>query len=246
MIFQILQNGLSFLQNVILLTVMTAVILGSITVHELAHGYVSYLQGDPTAKNEGRLTLNPLKHLDKIGTVCMLFCGFGWAKPVPIDPRYYKSPKKQTALTAAAGPAVNLFIGVSATVQLTVLAWLWETGLYVAVPIVKHMTASAYEVITLSAYIVLYYNVLQTVFNLLPVPPLDGSRILFALLPDKYYYSVIRYEKLIILVMFFLLWTGIFTGVFEFVVDFIITVVGNAVLFVLNLFYELLSLGTKI
>ena len=144
MIFQILQNGLGFSQNFILLTVMTAVILGSITVHELAHGYVSYLQGDPTAKNAGRLTLNPFKHLDKIGTVCMLFCGFGWAKPVPIDPRYYKNPKRQTALTAAAGPAINLFIGVSATVQLTVLAWLWETGLYVAVPLVRYMSVSAY------------------------------------------------------------------------------------------------------
>ena len=91
MIFQIMQNGLSVWQNLILLVTILVTILGSMTLHELAPGLVSYMQGDPTAKKAGRLTLNPIKHINSIGLICMLFCGFGWARAVPVDPRYYKN-----------------------------------------------------------------------------------------------------------------------------------------------------------
>ena len=206
MIFQIFQSGLSIGQNFILLAVMLVVILGSIALHELAHGYVSYLQGDPTAKRAGRLSLNPIKHLDPIGTVCMIFCGFGWAKAVPIDPRYYNSPKRGTALTALAGPITNLYVGVAATARLTVLVWLWESGVYLEVPVLKSLTQYGYDIITTAAYIILYYNLLLAVFNMCPFPPFDGSRLLFAFLPDRYYFGVMRYEKFVMLVIFFLLW----------------------------------------
>lgn len=241
MLFQIFESELSLAQNLILLFVMLTVVLGSITVHELAHGFVSYMQGDFTAKRAGRLTLNPLKHLDFIGTVCMIFCGFGWAKPVPIDPRYYKNQKRGTAITALAGPLINLLIGVCATVNLSSLVWLWESGLYRSFPLLKNLTQYGYDLIATSAYVILYYNLLFAVFNMLPVPPFDGSRLLFAFLPDRYYFGVMRYEKLIMLVIFFLLWTGIFTGVFEFFVDLIIEIVGSAVIFFIETFVKMVS-----
>ena len=240
MIFQILQNdSLGLYQRLIMLVFMVCAVLGSIAVHEVAHGYVSYMLGDPTAKRLGRLSLNPIKHLDPIGTVCLLFCGFGWARPVPVDPRYYKEPKKGMAVTALAGPAVNLLIGAVTTVNLSILVWLWESGLYSVFPVIRYMSADTYFMATNAAYILLYYNLLLAVFNLLPVPPLDGSRLLLAFLPSKQYFSVMRYEKLMMLVMFFLLWTGVFTGVFEVLVDNIIKLIGGTVFFGMNLIYKL-------
>ena len=230
MIFQIFESGLSVGQNLILLAIMLAVVLGSIMIHEVAHGYASMLLGDMTAKREGRLSLNPLKHLHPIGTLCMIFCGFGWAKPVPIDPRYYKKPKAGMAVTALCGPGVNLLIGVMATAQLTALVWFWNSGMIKMIPLIGSLTEYGYELLRTGLYIVLYYNLLFAVFNLFPVPPLDGSRILFALLPDRYFFGIMRYEKLIMIVMFFFLWSGFFTGVFEYVVDFIIRSVGALVI----------------
>jgi len=234
MVFQIFESGLSLWQNLILLLIMLCVVLGSIALHELAHGYVSYIQGDPTAKRAGRLSLNPFKHLDPVGTVCMIFCGFGWAKAVPVNPRYYKNAKRGMALTALAGPLTNLYIGVSAVARLTVLVWLWESGAYANFPLLRNLTQYGYDIITVAAYIILYYNLLFAVFNMLPIPPLDGSRLLFAFLPDRYYFGVMRYEKLIMLIMFFLLWTGFFTGVFEFLVNLIIKAVGNVVILLIE------------
>lgn len=240
MIFQILQSGLNAVQNTVLLAVMLVTVLFSMTLHEFAHGYVSYLQGDSTAKAEGRLTLNPFKHIDTVGLLCMLFCGFGWARAVPVDPRRYRKPKKGMAITAVAGPLTNLAIGICSTVLVSVIVWLWETGIYRGMPIIRHMTEGIYETVYMSLYIVLYYNLLLAVFNMLPIPPLDGSRLLYAFLPDKYYFGIMRYEKLILLVVFFLLWSGMFTGVFEFLVDFLITVVSKAVLFALELLLKII------
>ena len=170
----------------------------------------------------------------------MLFCGFGWARAVPVDPRRYRKPKKGMAITAVAGPLTNLAIGISSTVLVSVIVWLWETGIYRGMPIIRHMTEGVYETVYMSLYIVLYYNLLLAVFNMLPIPPLDGSRLLYAFLPDKYYFGIMRYEKLILLVVFFLLWSGMFTGVFEFLVDFLITVVSKAVLFALELLLKII------
>lgn len=239
MIFQILQNGLGLTQNIILTVVMLATVLFSLTFHEFAHGLVSNIQGDDTAKRCGRLSLNPFKHIDPLGFILMLVCGFGWAKAVPVNPRRYAKPKKGMAITALAGPLTNFLIGVSATVTLTVLAWLWASSLYTVVPILKYMSANVYDTVTTALYIVLYYNFLLAVFNMLPIPPFDGSRILFAILPTKYYFGVMRYEKLILVLVFLALWSGMLTGFFELIVDAIITGVSGAVLLVLELFARL-------
>ena len=241
MIFQIMQNGLAPWQNLILLTATLITVLVSMTAHEFAHGLVSYIQGDPTAKRMGRLTINPIKHISPIGFLCMLFCGFGWAKGVPVDTRYYKNAKKGMAITALSGPLMNLIIGVSTTVSLATLTFLWNTGMIAGFPVLRYMSASVYETVNFTLYIVLYYNLLFAVFNLLPIPPFDGSRLLFAILPDKHYFKVMRYEFFIMLVVFLMLWSGMFTGIFEFFVDGIIRLTSNAVFTVLELAVKLFA-----
>lgn len=196
-----LQN---FLQNfnaqALLSAVFSAVAaLLCLTVHELSHGAVAYALGDPTAKEEGRLTLNPIKHIDPLGLLLMITAHVGWAKPVPVDMRCFKRPKRDMALTALAGPASNF-----------ILAWVFLL-LY---NLLTHLFTGAawdswvaYAAIFLANAAVL--SVGLGVFNLFPVPPLDGSRILFAFLPDKLYYGVMRYERYIMLAVLALVWFGV-------------------------------------
>ena len=178
----------------LVLSAMAALV--ALTIHEYAHGYVAYKLGDDTAKSQGRLSLNPIKHLDPFGVICMMFFHFGWAKPVPIDPRNFKNPRRGFALTALAGPATNLTVGfLTAFVYLLTLTNFKETD----VAFVNNL-----EVNTL--LFLLYFfsiNIGLGVFNLIPVPPLDGSRILFVLLPDKLYFGIMKYERYIYLAQTF-------------------------------------------
>ena len=240
MIFQLLQNDLPLFEKFVSIIFMPIVILVSLTLHECAHGYVSLLQGDPTAKNSGRLTLNPFKHIDILGAIFMLVCGFGWAKAVPVDPRYYKNPKKGMAFTALAGPMINIFIGIAVLVNFSVFVWFRETGMYAYIPLFKSMTDQTYRMISTLAYVAMYYNILLAVFNLLPVPPLDGSRIMWAFLPDRVYFGVMKYEKIIMFIVFFLVWIGVFTTLFEVIVDFVITAVSEAVFAALEALFNLI------
>ena len=178
---------------------MIPAILISLTLHELSHGYVAYRLGDHTAKSMGRLSLNPLKHLDPIGTLCLLFVGFGWAKPVPVNPyALNKSPHAGMAWVAAAGPMSNLcqaLIGgvlLLLYVQILGYGWLFTSGLTFGLFV---------------GYFLIYYiqiNIVLMVFNLIPLPPLDGSRIVTVLLPQnlRYKYNTIeRYGTLIMLIL---------------------------------------------
>ena len=174
-----------------------------LTVHELSHGAVAYVLGDPTAKDEGRLTLNPIKHIDPLGLLLMITAHVGWAKPVPVDMRYFKHPKRDMALTALAGPASNF-----------PLAWVF----LLLANLLGHLLVLFSPSIGLSPWGLLpmlflinaaVLSIGLGVFNLFPIPPLDGSKILFSFLPDKIYYTILRYERYIMILMLALVWVGV-------------------------------------
>lgn len=169
-------------------------ILLCLTFHELSHGLIAYKLGDPTAREKGRLTLNPIKHIDPLGFILMLTVHVGWAKPVPVDMRYFKKPKQGMALTALAGPVSNFVMALLAGALLSLLisfAWTPFLLLYFLADLV-------------------IMNVGLGIFNLFPIPPLDGSKVLFSFLPTKAYLTILRYEKYVMGALMLLLWFGIF------------------------------------
>ena len=210
---------LSVFQNLFsdipLLLLRIPVILLALSMHEAAHGFAAYKMGDPTARNLGRLTLNPLKHLDPIGTLMMFVFGFGWARPVPINPRYFKDPKKGMAISAAAGPISNLLLGFVGLLCAN-LFWFAVTrsGLIFEADGALYANTDSAFVVNLVSYthtfFYLFYmlNVSLGVFNLLPVPPLDGSRIFLSFLPTNLYFQIMRYERVIQTVLMLGLWLG--------------------------------------
>ena len=170
----------------LILTTMAALV--ALTIHEFAHGYVAYRLGDDTAKSMGRLSLNPIKHLDPFGVICMVLFHFGWAKPVPINPRNFKNPRRGFAISAMAGPATNLIVGFfTAFLYLLCLSTFRQ---------VEHTFINNLE-INLLTFLQYFFiiNVGLGIFNLIPVPPFDGSRILNIILPKRWYFKVMRYER---------------------------------------------------
>lgn len=190
--FDFVQLGL-----LILSAVATLVCL---TVHELCHGLTAYFLGDPTARRAGRLTLNPLAHLDWMGFALMLVAHVGWAKPVPVDVRHFRKPKRDMALTAAAGPVSNFLLAlVCLLLGRLVLTVSGQGG-----------GGAAWAIL-----FVCYVAVLSVglgLFNLIPIPPLDGSKLLFSVLPDRVYYSYLCYERYLLVLVLALAWFGFFSG----------------------------------
>lgn len=164
----------------LVLSILPALIC--ITLHELSHGYVAYKMGDPTAKQAGRLTLNPLRHIDIMGLVMMVVFRFGWAKPVPVNMYRFKNPKRGMAITALAGPVSNLILAA-------VFLFLYGV-LYIPLTL-RSWGGPILETVHITAYL----SIALAVFNIIPIPPLDGSKVLFSLLPDRWYYKLMRYER---------------------------------------------------
>lgn len=171
------------------------VLLTAFPVHECAHALSAHWLGDDTAKDQGRITLNPLRHLDLFGTIFMLFAGFGWAKPVPINPNNFKNRKVGMAVSSLAGPLSNLILS------------------YISIILCKILTYNSAGNTYLDALADVFWystilNVGLAVFNLLPIPPLDGSRIFNLVLPEKIYFKIMKYENVVFGILFFAIWMG--------------------------------------
>ena len=198
----------------------------ALVVHECSHGYVSTKLGDPTPRLRGRLTLNPLVHLDLVGTILMLLTGFGWAKPVEVNPMYYKDRKKGMALVAFAGPLSNFLLAVVSLLIYSVV---------LVIAVYTDMSSGIVNIIgTICSYSA-QMNLCFMVFNLIPIPPLDGSRILGMFLSNRTYYSMMQYERYSIFIIMFLSLSGMLDNIIGGGVGFLYRGIANALTGIMNL-----------
>jgi Zn-dependent protease len=167
----------------------------SISIHECAHAYSAYRLGDSTAKDQGRITLNPLKHLDPLGTLMIFLIKFGWAKPTPVNAMYFKDRKKGIMITSLAGPVSNLLFAILLAFPL----------LYFQANLYRPLNGYIYAVLNIGFNM----NLILAVFNMLPIPPLDGSKILSGILPSSTYYRMMEYETYITIIFIILMFSGI-------------------------------------
>jgi Zn-dependent protease len=183
------------------IVVLAPPFLFALTFHELAHGYVAWNLGDPTAKNAGRLTLNPLKHLDPLGVIAFIIMKIGWAKPVPVNPRYFKDPQKGMLLVALAGPGANLILAVASAILVKLLLLVPVLPMFILKPVAGMLVASV------------WINVMLAVFNCLPIPPLDGSKVLMGVLPPDMARSYEKLEPFGFILLLILFYLGIISKV---------------------------------
>lgn len=215
MIFDLIRDGLSF-DLIINLMVRVFVIFCVLPIHEFAHAFVAHKLGDDTARLSGRMTTNPLAHIDPIGALMIILAGFGYAKAVPVNIRNFKKRKPYMALTALAGPVSNIvmafifmFVGLLLQVKVGVVE-----GSFVYYIVVFMITAAQ-------------INISLAVFNLLPIPPLDGSRIFSLIIPDKYYYTIMQYERYIVYGVLALVFFGVLDGPINLLSDLLFDLIFN-------------------
>ena len=198
-IFSYLASG-DYTSAVIVIMSRAFVVFCCLPLHELAHGWTAYKLGDNTAKLQGRLTLNPLAHLNPIGTIMIFIFGIGYAKPVSVNANNFKNPKRDMAITALAGPLANV-----------VLAFVYNFLAYLAFAFLP--AGNLMQAVVIFFLYAAEINAVLAVFNLLPIPPLDGSKILAAVLPYKTYVKYMQYERYVMIGLMILLFTGVLNGV---------------------------------
>ena len=201
-LLNVILNRGSFIDIIACIISSAIVVFVTLPIHEYAHGYAAYKLGDPTARYQGRLTLNPLAHLDYIGSLMILFIGFGYAKPVPVDSRYFNNPKRDMAITAFAGPLSNLVLSfISCFISNAIV---FVMGLIT----LTELTFGIFWFLLLVFNYIGIINISLAVFNLIPIPPLDGSKILAALLPNRIYWQLMRYERYFGIIIFVLIFAS--------------------------------------
>lgn len=190
-------SGSATLQRLLSLLVRALVLFTAFPVHESAHALTAHWLGDDTAKDQGRISLNPFKHINLFGALFMLFVGVGAAKPVPIDASKFKKPKVGMAVSALAGPVSNLLL---AYLSMILYRFLYS---------ISYLNGSDLSILLYVFQYAAILNIGLAVFNLLPIPPLDGSRIVTMFLPDKSYFGIMKYEKYIFIALFILIFSGL-------------------------------------
>lgn len=218
MIFDLMRNGLS-VDLILNLGARVFIILCVLPIHEFAHAYIAHKLGDDTGRLSGRMTINPLAHIDPLGALMILIAGFGYARPVPVNIGKFRVGKRKQnmAMVALAGPVSNLIMAF-------IFMLLFNAVFYLSPAIYQD---------SLPYYICMFFsytasiNISLAVFNLLPIPPLDGSRILSAVLPDKYYYTLMQYERYIVLLIYVLILTGILSTPISFLSGLIYDLLDN-------------------
>lgn len=229
MLFSVIRSlfsggSVDFMSILMQIVAVLFVIFCILPLHEFAHVWVAYKLGDNTAKYQGRLTFNPIASVDPLGALFLLLFGFGWAKPVPVNPNNFKNPKRGMAITALAGPVSNL------------LASLIGALIYIGVLLATNFSVPAFVLVFFQYYIII--NVGLAVFNLLPIPPLDGSRIVGAFLSNRALYSYYRYQNIIMMVLMLVLFTGLLDGP----ISFLQNICYNGVMWLAQLPYQLFGL----